>query len=147
MWFSLIQSLSPVQLFAIPWNVTRQASLSITNSWSLLKLMSIELVMTSNHILCHPLILPSSIFPSIMVFPVSQFFLSGGPSIGASASASVLPMNIQGWLPLRLTSWISLQSKGLSSLLQHHSSKVSTLSCSVFFMVQLSHPYMTAGKW
>ena len=71
---------------------------------------------------------------------------SGGQSIGASASASVLPMNIQNWFPLEWTGWISLQSKGLSSLLQHHSSKASIIQRSAFFMVQLSHPYMTAGK-
>ena len=74
-------------------------------------------------------------------FPVSQFFASGGQSIGASVSASVLPMNIQDWFPLGLTGWISLQSTGLfKSLLQHHSSKTSVLQCSAFFMVQLSHP-------
>ena len=79
-----------------PWTAACHTSLSITNSWSLLKLMSIELVMPSNHfILCHPLILSSSIFPSIRVFLKSQFFASGGQSIGASASASVLPMNTQ----------------------------------------------------
>ena len=75
-----------------------------------------------------------------------QFFTSGGQSIGVSASASVLPMNTQDWLLLGLTVWISLQSKGLSSLLQHHSSKASVLRCSAFFIVQLSHPYMTTGK-
>ena len=74
---------------------------------------------------------------------MSQFFASGGQIIGDSASASVLPMNIQDWLPLGWTGWISLQSK---SLLQHHSSKASILQCSAFFIVQLSHPYMTTGK-
>ena len=77
---------------------------------------------------------------------MSQFFASGGQSIGASASASVLPMNIQDWSPLGWTDLISLQSKGLSSLLQHHSSKASILQCSAFFTVQLSHPCMTTGK-
>ena len=77
---------------------------------------------------------------------MSQFFASGGQSIGASASASVLPMNIQYWFPLGLTGLISLQFKGLSSLLQHHSLKVSILQCSAFFMVQLSNPYMNNGK-
>ena len=76
----------------------------------------------------------------------SQFFTSGGQSIGVSASASVLPMNIQGWSPWRLTGWISLQSKGLKSLLQYQSSKASILWHSAFFIVQLSHPYMTTGK-
>ena len=80
-----------------PWTAAHQASLSITNSWSLLKIMSIKLVMPSNHlILCHPLLFLPSILPSIRVFvPMSQFFVSGGPSIGVSASASVLPVNIQ----------------------------------------------------
>ena len=77
---------------------------------------------------------------------MSQFFTSGHQSIGVSTSASVLPVNIQDWLPLGLTGWISLQSKGLSSLLQHHSSKASILLCSAFFIVQISHPYMTTGK-
>ena len=97
-----VQSLSRV-LFGTPWTAVHQASLSITNSRSLLKLMSIELVMPSNHlILCPPLLLPS-IFPSIRSFPMSQFFSSGGQSIGVSASASVLPMNIQDWSPLGWT--------------------------------------------
>ena len=89
--------------------------LSIKNSWSLLKLMSIESVMPSNHlILCRPLLLLPSIFPSIRVFQMSQFFTSGGQRIGVSASTSVFPMNIQDWFPLGWTGWISLQSKGLS---------------------------------
>ena len=94
---SSFQSLSYVQFFATPWTAARQASLSVTNSQSLLKRMSIELVMPSNYlILCHPLLLLPSIFPSIKVFfSVSQFFTPGGQSIGASASASFLPMNIQ----------------------------------------------------
>ena len=114
---SSVQSLSRVQLFATPWIAAHQASLSITNSWSLLKLMSIESVMPSNHlILCHPLLLLPSIFPSIRVsgsFPMSQFFASCGQSIGVSPSASVLPMNIQDWFPLGLTGLILL-SKQLS---------------------------------
>jgi len=94
---------SGAQSCLIPWTAAHQASLSFTISWSLLKLMSVESVMPSKHlILCRPLLLPPSIFPSIRVFPMSQFFTSGGPSIGVSASASVLPMNIQdsfslGW--------------------------------------------------
>ena len=102
----------------------------------------IESVMPSNHlILCRPLLL----LPSI--FPVSQLFTSGGQSIGVLASTSVLPMNTQDWSPLGWTGWISLQSKGLfKSLLQHHSSKASSLRRSAFFIVQLSHPYMTTGK-
>ena len=96
-------------------------------------------------------------FPASGTFPVSQFFTSGGQSIGVLASAPDLPMNIQDWSPLGLTGWISLQSKGLSrvfsniqgtlkSLLQHHSSKASILQLSAFFIVQLSHPFMTTGK-
>ena len=93
----------------------RQAFLSIIKSWSLLKLMSIESVMPSSHlILWRPLFLLPPIPPSIRAFSMSQFFTSGGQSIGVSASASVLPMNIQNWFPLGLTGWISLLSKGLS---------------------------------
>ena len=101
--FSSVQSLSHVQFFVTPWAAAHQASLSISNSWILLKHMSIESVMSSNHlILCHPLLLPPSILPSIKVFQMSQFFTSGGQSIGVLASASVLPVNIQDWFPDRL---------------------------------------------
>ena len=94
--FSSVRSLSHVQIFATPWTVAHQASLSITNSWSLLKLMSMESMMPSNHlILCRPLLLLPSIFPSIRGFSNDQFFASGGQSIGILASVSVLPMNIQ----------------------------------------------------
>ena len=110
-----MKSLSSVQLFLIPWTAARQASLSITNSRSLLKLMSIELVMPSNHLtLCHPLLLPPSIFPSIRVFSNETVLHIRWPDIGVSASASVLPMNIQDSFPLGWTGWISLQYKGLS---------------------------------
>ena len=103
--------------------------------------------MPTNHlILCHPLPLSLQTFLSTRSFPVSQFFGSSGQSIGVSASASVLAMNIQDRFPLRLTGWISLMSKGLSSLLQHHSSKASVLQCSAFVIIQFSHPYMTTGK-
>ena len=113
--FSSVQSLSNVRLFATPWITVRQASLSITNSRSSLKLMSTVSVMPSNHhILCLPLLILPLIFPSIMVFSMSQLFTSSGQSIGVSASKSVLPMNTQDWSPLGWTSWISLQSKGLS---------------------------------
>ena len=112
---SVIQSLSRIWLFVIPWTAAHQASLSFTISWSLLKLMSIESVMPSNHlILCHPLLLLPSIFPSIRVFSNESALTSGGQSIGASASTSVIPMNIQDWFPLGLIGLISLQSKGLS---------------------------------
>jgi len=106
---SSVHSLSHVQLFVTQWTAARQASLSITNFQSLLKLMSIQSVMISNHlILCHPLLLLPSIFPNIRVFSNDQFFTSGGQSIGVSTSAAVLPMNIQGWFPLGWTGWISL---------------------------------------
>ena len=102
---------------------------------------------------CHPTISSSVVsfsflqsFPALGSFQMSQFFPWGGQRIGVSASASVLPMNIQNRFPLGWTCWISLQSKGLKSLFQHHSSKASILWCSAFFIVQLSHPYMTFGK-
>ena len=117
---SSVQLLSSVRLFATPWIEASQASLFTRDSQSLLKLMSIELVMPYNNLLlCHPLLLPPSIFPSIGVFSkMSQFFASDGQSIGVSASASVLPMNIQDFrtFPLGLTGWVSLQSKGLSRI-------------------------------
>ena len=109
---SSVQSLSRVWLFATSWTATHQDSLSNTNSRSLLKLMSIESVMPSNHIiLCCPLLLPPWIFPSIRVFSNESVLCQsvGGQSIGVSASASVLPMNIQDWFPLGLTGWISFQ--------------------------------------
>ena len=118
-------------------------------SRSLLKLMSIELMMPSNHlILCYPLLLMPSIFPESGSFPVSQFFTSGGQSIGASAPSSVLLMNIQDWFPLGLTDWFDLLvvQGTVKSLHQHHSSKASVLWHSAFFIVQLSHPYMITGK-
>ena len=113
--FSSVQSLSCVRLLAIPWIAARQASLSITNSKSLLKLMSIDSVMPSSHlILCHPLLFLPSIFPSIRVFSKKSVLRIRWPSIGVSASASVFPMIIQDWFSLGWTGWISLQSKGLS---------------------------------
>ena len=109
--------------------------------------MSIQSVMPSNHlILCHPLLFLPSIFSSIKVFSRSQFFTSGGQSIGASASTSVLPINIPGLMSFRID-WFNLAvQETLKSLLQHHSLKASVLQHSAFFMVQLSHPYMTTGK-
>ena len=113
---------------------------------SLLRLTSIESVTSSNLlILCCCFHSCPQAFPAPGSFPGSLFFILGGKCIGV-ASASVLPMNIQDWFPLGWTSWISLLSKGLSSLLQHHSSKASILRHSAFFIVQLSHPYMTTGK-
>ena len=109
----VVQSLSHVWFFASSWTAAHQASLSFTITWSLRKPMSLESVMPSSHlILCLPLLLQS--FPASESFPMSQLLTSGGQRIGASASASVLPMNIQGWLPLGLTDLISLLSKGLS---------------------------------
>ena len=105
----VVESLSNIQLLETPWTAARQASLSFTISQNLFKLMSIESVMPPNHlILCCPLLLLTSIFPSIRVFPMSQLITSRGQSIGASAS--VLTMNIQGWFPFRLTDLISLLS-------------------------------------
>ena len=113
--FSSVQSLSHVQLFATPWTAACQASRSITNSQSSLKLMSIESVMPSNHlILSHPFSSYLQSFPASGSFQMSQFFTSDGPSIGVSASASFFWTNIQDWFPLGWTGWISLQSKGLS---------------------------------
>ena len=104
--------------------------------------------MPSDHlILCCPFSSHLQSFPASGSFPLSQFFASGGQSIGTSASASVLPMNIQDWFPLGLTGLISLQTKGtLKSLLQHQNSKASVLQCSAFLMVQLSHLDMATGK-
>ena len=110
--FLSVQSLSRVWLFATPRTAACQASLSITNSQSLLKLMSIKSAMPSNNlILCHLLLSCLQSFPASGSFPVSQFFTSGGQSTGVSASASVLPMNIQGWFPVEWTGW--MQCKGL----------------------------------
>ena len=147
--FSSSQLLSCARLFATPWTAARLASLSITNSQSLLKLMSIELVMPSNDlILCRPLLLQPSIFPSIRVFPMSQFFTSGGQRIGVSASASVLSMNIQDRFPSGWTGLISLQSKGLSKVFSNTTVQKHQFFGwhSAFFIVQLSHSFMTTGK-
>ena len=131
MWYYAVQLLSPVRLFATPWTVAHQASLSFTISWTLLKFLFTETVMPSNHlILCHPLLLLPSIFPKTRVFS-NESVPSSSQSTGASASASasVLPMNIQGWFPLGLTDLISVPAvQGtLKSLLQHHSLKASIL--------------------
>ena len=130
-------------LFVTPWTATHQASLSFTISQSSLKFMSIESVMPSNHLI--PFSSCPQSFSASGSFPMSWLFASDDQSIGASAS--VLPMNIQDWFPLALTSLISLAVQGtLESLLQHHSSKASILRCSAFSIVQLSHPYMTTGN-
>ena len=131
-----------------PWTVARQASLSITNSQSLLKLMSIELVMPSNHlILCRPLLLPPSIFPSIRVFSNESVLHIRWPKYW-SFSFSISPSNVySGLISFRINSLDLLEVQGtLKSFYQHHSSKASILWHSAFFIVQLSHPYMTTGK-
>ena len=145
---SSVQLLSRVWLFATPWIAACQASLSITNSQSLLKLISIESVMPSNHlILCHPLILPPSIFPSIGVFSNESVLRIRWPKYW-SFSFSISPSNeYSGLISFRIDLLDLLAVQGtLKSLLQHHSSKASILRCSAFFIVQLSHPYMTTGK-
>ena len=146
--FSSVQSLSCVQLFATPWTVARQASLSITNPQSLLKLMSIESVMPSSHlILCCPLLLSPSIFSSIRIFSNESVLCIRWPKYW-SFSFSISPSNeYSGLISFRMD-WLDLLAvQGtLKSLLQHHSSKASILRCSAFFTVQLSHPYMTTGK-
>ena len=132
--FSSVQSLSRVQLFATPWTAAHQASLSITNFWSLLKLMSIESVMPSNHLIfCRPLLFLPSVFPGIRVFSNELVLHIRGQSIGVSASASVLPMNIQDWFPLGWTGWSSLLSKGLSRLFSN-----TTVQKHQFFSARLS---------
>ena len=136
------QLLSHVQLFVTPWTAGRQASLSINSPWSLLILMSIESVMPSKHlILCHPLLLPPSIFPASGSFQMSQFLASSGQRIGVSALASVLPMNSQDWFPLGWLDLLAFQGT-LKSLLQYHSSKASILRCSAFCI--LSFIYLPA---
>ena len=143
---SSVQSLSRVQLFSTPWTAACQASLSITNSRSLLKLMSIGLVMPPNHvILCCPLLLPPSIIPRIRVLSNESALHIRWPKYW---SFSISPSNeYSGLISFRMDRLDLLAVQGtLKSLLQHHSSKASILQCSAFFMVQLSHPYMATGK-
>ena len=133
---------------ATPWTVAHQASLSITNSRSLLKLKSIKLVMPSSHlILCHPLLLPPSIFPSIRVFSNESAFFIRWPKY-SSFSFNISPSNEYSGLIFFRIDWFNLLAvQGtLKSLLHHHISKASVLWCSALFIVQLSHPYMTTGK-
>ena len=144
-----VQSLSRVQLFATPWTAARQASLSITNSWSLPKPMSIELVMPSNHlILCHPLLLLPSIFPSIRVFSNESALCIRWPKYWSSSFNISPSKEHPGLISFRMD-WLDvLAVQGtLKSLLQHHSSKASILRHSAFFIVQLSHPYMTTSRY
>ena len=132
--FSSVQPLSRVWLFATPWTTARQASLSITNSRTLPKPMSIELVMPFNHlILCLLILLCPESFPASGSFQMSQLFASDSQNIGVSASTSVLPMNTQDWSPLGWTGWIFLQSKGLSRVFSN-----TTVQKYQFFSAQLS---------
>ena len=145
---SSVQLLSRIQLFVTPWTVARQATLSITNSWNLLKLMSIESVMPSNHlILWSPLLLLPSIFPSLRVFSNESVLHIRWPKYW-SFSFSISPSNeYSGLISFRMD-WLDLLAvQGThKSLLQSHSSKALILQCSAFFTVQLSHPHMTTGK-
>ena len=145
--FSSVQSLSCVWLFATPWSAACQASLSITNSWRLFKLMSIESVMPSNHLILYcPLLLLPSIIPSIRVFPSESVLHIRWPKYW-SFSFSISPSNeYSGLISFRMY-WLDLLAaqRTLKSLLQHHSSKASILRHSAFFIVQLTHPYMTTG--
>ena len=148
LWFSSVQSLSHVGLFATPWTVASQASLSITNSQSLLKFISTDLEMPSNHpILYCPHLLLSSVFPSIRVFSNESALQVRWPKYW-SFNFSISPSNEYSGLISFGIDWLDLLAiQGtLKSLLQHHSSKVSILQCSAFFRVQLSHLYMTPGK-
>ena len=145
---SSVQSLSRVRLFETPWITARQTSLSITNTWSLLKPMSIELVMPSNHlILCRPLLLLPPIPPCIRVFSNESTLRTRWPKYW-SFSFSISPSNEHPGLISFRMDWLDLLAvQGtLKHLLQHHSSKASIFRCSAFFTVQLSHPYMTTGK-
>ena len=143
-----VQLLSHVRLFVTPWTAACRASLSITMSWSLLRLMSIELVMPSNHlILCHPLLLLPSIFPSIKVFSSESILCIRWPKHW-SFSFSISPSSeYSGLISFRMDWLYLLAVQGTrKSLHQHHSSQASILQRSAFFLVQLSHPYMTTGK-
>ena len=145
---SSVHLLSRVWLFETSWTAACQASLSIINSWSLLKIMSIELMIPSNHlILCHPLLLPPSIFPSIRVFSNESALCIRWPKYW-SFSCSLSPSNkYSGLISFRMD-WLTLLAvQGTHiSLFQHHSAKASILQCSAFLIVQLSHPHLTTGK-
>ena len=145
---SSVQSLSYVGLFVTPWTAAHQASLSIPNTQSLLKLMSIELLMPSNHLtLCHPLLLLPSVFPSISVFSNESVLRIRWPKYWSFSFSIRPPKEHSGLISLRID-WLDLLAvQGtLKSLLQHHTSKASILRRSAFFMFQLSHPYTTTGK-
>ena len=142
-----VQLLSCVQCFATLWTAARQASLYITDSQSLLKLMSIESVMPSNHLILRHTLVPSSIFPSIGVFSNESLLQIRWPKYW-NFGFCIRPSNeYSKWISFRIDLFDLLAAQGtLKSLLQHHSSKASILQCSAFFMVQLSHSYMTTGK-
>ena len=146
--FSSVQSLSHMKLFSTSWTEACQASLSITNSWNLLKLISIELVMSSNSLIFYrPLLLSPSIFPSIRDFSNESVLHIKWPKY-CSISFSISPSNeYSGLISFRMH-WLGLLAvqETLKSVLQHHSEKASILQCSAFFIVQLSHPYTTTGK-
>ena len=144
---SSVQSLSHVWLFATPWTAACQASLSISNTQSLFKLMSIESVMPSNHlILCRPLCL-SSVFPNIGVFSNESVLRLRWPKYWSFSFNISLSNEYLGLISFRMDWFDLLEVQGtLKNLLQHHSSKASILRCSAFFIVQLSHPYMATGK-
>ena len=146
--FSTVQSLGRVQFFATPRTAAHQSSLSITNARSLPKLMSIEAVMPSNHLfLCRPLLLLPSIFPSIRVFSNESLLHIRCPKYWSFSFSISSFQEYSGLISFRMD-WLDLLAvQGtFKSLLQHHSSKASVLQCSAFFMIQLSHPYMTTGK-
>ena len=148
MWFSSIQSLSRVWLFATPWITALQASLSITNSQSSLRFTSIESVMPSSHlILCRPLLLLPPIPPSIRVFSNESSLRMRWPKYW-SFSLSISPSHEHPGLVSFSMDWLDLLAvqRNHKSLLQPHSSKASNLWCSAFFTVQISHPYVTTGK-
>ena len=146
--FNSVQSLSCIRLFVIPWTAASQASLSVNNSRSLLKLMSIKSVMASNHvILCHPLLFLPSIFPSIRVFCNKSGLCIRWPNYW-SFSFSISPSNEYSELISFRIDWLDLLAvqRTFKSLLQHHNSKASILQCSAFFIAQISHPYVATGK-
>ena len=147
-YISSVQFLSCVRLFATPWTTARQASISMTNSQSLLKLMSIESIMPSNHLILYgPLLFLPSIFPSIRVFSEKSVLHITWPK-DWSFSFSIRHSNVYSGLISFRMNWLDLLSvqATLKSLLQHHSSKASVIWCSAFFRVQLSHSYKTTGK-
>ena len=146
--FSSVQLLSHVQLFGTPWTAACQVSLSITNSQSLLQLMSIEAVMPSNHlILCQPLLLMPSIFPSIRESVSDESVRHiRWPKYWSFSFSIILSSEYSGLVSFRMDCLHLLAVQGALKRLQHHSSKASVFLCSAFYIVQLSHPYMTTGK-